>query len=93
MRPVLNARHARTCGANPESTRVAAVFFYDCSTGMMFSMVEPSWGSQSYGVHRSNETENFYIAMTPEELSKSHTHMEIHPCVVLGTMASNYSIP
>jgi len=39
------------------------------------------------------ETENFYIAMKVEDLDADHTHMEIHPCTVLGTMASNIPFP
>ncbi len=39
------------------------------------------------------ETENFYIAMGPDELTPAHTHMEIHPSVILGTMASNIPFP
>lgn len=39
------------------------------------------------------ETENFYIAMGPDSLTTAHTHMEIHPSVILGTMASNIPFP
>ena len=39
------------------------------------------------------ETENLYIAMKPENLETDHTHMEIHPCTILGTMASNIPFP
>jgi DNA-directed RNA polymerase II subunit RPB2 len=41
------------------------------------------------------ETENFYIAMTPEAFAKdaTYTHMEIHPSTLLGTMASNIPFP
>ncbi|NBU31379.1 MAG: hypothetical protein EBS41_07785, partial [Actinobacteria bacterium] len=39
------------------------------------------------------ETENFYIAMTPDTLTADHTHMEIHPSIALGTMASNIPFP
>ena len=45
-----------------------------------------------------NETENAYIAMTLEDFATverraDFTHMEIHPCVALGTMASNIPFP
>ena len=45
-----------------------------------------------------NETENAYIAMTLEDFTTAErrmdfTHMEIHPCVALGTMASNIPFP
>ena len=39
------------------------------------------------------ETENLYIAMKPEDVAADHTHMEIHPCTILGTMASNIPFP
>lgn len=38
-----------------------------------------------------SETEVIRIAMTPAEITKSHTHCEIHPTLILGHMAS--SIP
>ena len=38
-----------------------------------------------------SETEVIRIAMTPAEITKSHTHCEIHPTLVLGHMAN--SIP
>jgi DNA-directed RNA polymerase beta subunit len=44
------------------------------------------------------ETENFFIAMTLDDLRSEdravdYTHMEIHPCTALGTMASNIPFP
>jgi DNA-directed RNA polymerase II subunit RPB2 len=39
------------------------------------------------------ETENFYIAMDTDSLTDEHSHMEIHPCLILGTMASNIPFP
>ena len=38
-----------------------------------------------------SETEVIRVAMTPAEITKSHTHCEIHPTLILGHMAS--SIP
>jgi len=35
-----------------------------------------------------SETEVIRIAMTPEEITKQHTHCEIHPSLILGHMAS-----
>jgi len=35
-----------------------------------------------------SETEVIRIAMTPEEVTKYHTHCEIHPSLILGHMAS-----
>jgi DNA-directed RNA polymerase II subunit RPB2 len=39
------------------------------------------------------ETENFYIAMDTASLTADHSHVEIHPCLILGTMASNIPFP
>ena len=36
-----------------------------------------------------SETENFYIARMIKEIDKTHTHVEIHPSVIIGTMATN----
>lgn len=36
-----------------------------------------------------SESENFYIAHTIKDLNETHTHMEIHPSVIIGTMATN----
>jgi DNA-directed RNA polymerase II subunit RPB2 len=42
-----------------------------------------------------SESENFYIAMTPDDLKKDepYTHCEIHPSILYGTMASNIPFP
>ena len=39
-----------------------------------------------------SETENLYIAMTTAAVA-GHTHVEIHPSTILGTMASNIPFP
>jgi DNA-directed RNA polymerase beta subunit len=39
------------------------------------------------------ETEGTYIAMKFEELTEDHTHVEIHPSTILGTLASNIPFP
>jgi len=36
-----------------------------------------------------NESENCYIARMIKDMNADHTHVEIHPCAILGTMASN----
>ena len=36
-----------------------------------------------------SESENCYIAYTVQDLKFDHTHVEIHPSAILGTMASN----
>lgn len=40
-----------------------------------------------------SESENLYIAKTFGTLNKDHTHMEIHPATMLGTMGSNIPFP
>ncbi len=39
------------------------------------------------------ESENLYIAPTLEKLAHDHTHMEIHPSAIIGTMGSNIPFP
>lgn len=41
----------------------------------------------------AGEAEHLYIAKAPKSLTKDHTHCEIHPSVILGTMASNIPFP
>ena len=36
-----------------------------------------------------SESENLYIARTLEELRSDHTHVDIHPSAIIGTMGSN----
>jgi len=49
------------------------------------------WVSKCIEFIDSSESENVRIAMTPKEITKLHTHCEIHPTMILGHMAS--SIP
>jgi len=68
-----------------EATRVASwndVLQWRSATGnSLIEYIDPT------------ETENFYIAMKPEDIDSDHTHVEIHPSVILGTMASNIPFP
>lgn len=41
----------------------------------------------------AGESEYLYVAKTLGGLAKDHTHLEIHPSVVLGTMGSNIPFP
>lgn len=41
----------------------------------------------------SNESDNAYIAMYPDQWTSEHTHCEIDPSTILGTCASNIPFP
>ncbi len=41
----------------------------------------------------ANEEENCYVALSPEELTPSHTHLEIAPNIILGVAASLIPYP
>jgi len=49
------------------------------------------WATSCIEFIDSSESETVRIAMTPKEITKLHTHCEIHPTMILGHMAS--SIP
>jgi len=95
LRPVLNAAAVRDLQANPS----AIPLWLSGST----STASDSWSTvlqwRSPAGHSlieyidPTETENFYIAMQLADLTTEHTHMEIHPCTMLGTMASNIPFP
>lgn len=40
-----------------------------------------------------SESENLYIAKTLKNVEEDHTHVEIHPSVIIGTMGSNIPFP
>ena len=41
----------------------------------------------------SFETEICLIALNPDEITTSHTHCELHPSMILGTLASSIPFP
>jgi DNA-directed RNA polymerase II subunit RPB2 len=98
MRPVLNAAAMRelvelpkeswpawlTCGATtaPATNNWTDVLRWTSPVGnSLIEYIDPT------------ETENFYISMDVASLTTDHSHMEIHPCLILGTMASNIPFP
>ena len=107
LRPVLNApavREIATSGKIPDwlgrSSTHTPTQIADAA-----KCVGVSWDDalhwQTSGGHSlieyidPTETENFYIAMDFSEVMSdtTRTHMEIHPCTILGTMASNIPFP
>jgi len=85
IRPVLNAAAMRETGA------VAGVSWSSWLDLMRWRT--PIGGHSLIEFIDPSETENFLIAMSADELTPSHTHMEIHPSLILGTMASNIPFP
>lgn len=82
LRPLLNAAAVRDLASKPVWANWTAVLQWSSPAGhSLIEYVDPT------------ETENLYIAMKPEDLEADHTHMEIHPCTMLGTMASNIPFP
>jgi DNA-directed RNA polymerase II subunit RPB2 len=96
LRPILNAaawRDAAAGGAPPPwltCSATAATATYTWNDVLRWT--SPA-GHSLIEYIDPTETENFYIAMTPDTLTADHTHMEIHPSIALGTMASNIPFP
>jgi DNA-directed RNA polymerase II subunit RPB2 len=97
MRPVLNAAAARFLMSHPEAapdwltcSAASAPATYSWTDVMRWST--PTGDSLIEFIDAS-ETENFYIAMQMDDLTAEHTHSELHPSLVLGTMASNIPFP
>ena len=84
LRPVLNAAAVRELGSTkkPDWDTWNTLLQWRSPSGQsLIEYIDPT------------ETENLYIAMKPEDVTTDHTHMEIHPCTILGTMASNIPFP
>lgn len=97
MRPVLNAAAMCELQANP--TAAPAWFSGSASSALNSTTWNDVLRWKSPSGHSlieyidPMETENAHIAFTSDTLSTEHTHMEIHPCTALGTMASNIPFP
>jgi len=89
MRPLLNGAAMRevTSGTLPDLSA--------CETWNDVIQWKSKGGHSLIEFIDATETENCYIAMTPEHFAKdsTYTHMEIHPSTILGTMASNIPFP
>jgi DNA-directed RNA polymerase II subunit RPB2 len=97
LRPILNAAAVRDLMANPAAappwltmspSKITQTYKWDD----VMRWTSPSGHSMIEYIDPS-ETENLYIAMLPEDINADHTHMEIHPSTMLGTMASNIPFP
>ena len=71
---------------------VAAPWTTCGSWNEMLAWVSPRGGHLIEYVD-AGESEHLYIAKTLGGLAADHTHLEIHPSVILGTMASNIPFP
>jgi DNA-directed RNA polymerase II subunit RPB2 len=89
MRPVLNGAAMREIRADPTIAPDMDTVDWE---GLMLWRT-PTGGHSLIEFIDPTETENFYIAMNHEDLDADHTHVEIHPCTVLGTMGSNIPFP
>ena len=89
LRPLLNARAMREVPAGTFPNLSA------CATWNDIMQWRSPGGNSLIEFIDPTETENCYIAMTPENFAKdpTYTHMEIHPSTMLGTMASNIPFP
>ena len=89
MRPLLNGAAMRevTSGTFPD--------LRTCETWNDIIQWKSKGGHSLIEFIDATETENCYIAMTPEKFreDRTYTHMEIHPSTILGTMASNIPFP
>ena len=84
MRPILTAAAAKELYTSTDkpawSTWTDVIMWKSTGGHSLIEYVDPS------------ETENLYIAMEPAAIT-DHTHVEIHPSTILGTMASNIPFP
>jgi DNA-directed RNA polymerase II subunit RPB2 len=58
----------------------------------LMAWVSPSGGNLFEFVD-AGESEHLYISKTLGKLDRDHTHLEIHPSVIIGTMGSNIPFP
>lgn len=92
IRPVYNAAAIREITANPACAPAWIKEYRGLYWNDVLQWESPN-GEHLIEFIDPTETENHYIAMTAEEVGRDHTHVEIHPCLVLGTMASNIPFP
>ena len=97
LRPVMNAAAVREMLQDPNvipawlfGSATSATSHYNWNSVLQWR--SPA-GNSLIEYIDPTETENFYIAMHATDLDADHTHVEIHPCTMLGTMASNIPFP
>ena len=92
VRPVLVAAALRDLLEHPE----VKAPWYSCREWNDFLQFKTPSGHNMVEYIDPSETENFYIAMYPDNLknkAEPYTHCEIHPSILYGTMASNIPFP
>ena len=92
VRPVLVAAALRDLLEHPE----VKAPWYTCKEWNEFLQFKTPAGHNLVEYIDPSETENFYIAMYPDNLKEKtepFTHCEIHPSILYGTMASNIPFP
>jgi DNA-directed RNA polymerase II subunit RPB2 len=92
VRPVLVAAALRDLLEHPE----VKAPWYTCREWNDFLQFKTPSGHNMVEYIDPSETENFYIAMYPDNLknkAEPYTHCEIHPSILYGTMASNIPFP
>ena len=91
LRPLYNAEAIREIAADSSGKLVKQIHQLKTWNELLL-WISPN-GNQLIEYIDPGETEGSYIAMKPEELTKDHTHMELHPSTALGTLASNIPFP
>jgi DNA-directed RNA polymerase II subunit RPB2 len=96
IRPILNAAAIREFHANPAAIPVWLTRARKAIAGQSWDSIlrylTPGGHSLLEYVDPT-ETENLYISMDVDKVDADHTHVEIHPSTILGTMASNIPFP
>ena len=96
LRPVLNAAAIRDLQAHPDAIPVWLTRTPKATTHVSWAHVlrwQSPAGHSLIEYIDPTETENLYISMWIDSVNAEHTHVEIHPCTMLGTMASNIPFP
>jgi DNA-directed RNA polymerase II subunit RPB2 len=93
LRPLYNAETLRELAQDKKGKLLKQIMQHDHWETLL--LWESPKGNYLIEYIDPGETENTYIAMTPEKAleDKATTHAEIHPSTILGTLASNIPFP